>query len=131
MQESESSFNATGPTEVGFETTSADTPVHQQFGVSVVGKTCGVYGQGTSGTQGDRRRAPPGIGVLGRGTAVVVHGTSFTVSDADIVDCNNFATDAEALGVVGVNSSSAPDPVPPQHFKTERHDAPEVSLSTS
>jgi hypothetical protein len=125
MSESESSFNATGPSVVAFETTSADTPVLQQFGVSVAGTTCGVYGQGTTDAQADRRRAPFGIGVLGRGKAVGVHGTSFRVTEDNTVDFA-FTTNSEALGVVGVNSSFAPDPTPPQHYKTERYDSPAV-----
>src|SRR6516225_5782908 len=81
MSEGSDSFNATGPTLVAFETTSADVPVLQQFGVSVVGTNCGVYGQGTDGDQKDRHRAPAATGVFGRGDTHGVYGISGSVDD--------------------------------------------------
>lgn len=69
------SFNATGGTVVTFETTSVPQAL-QQFGVSVVGTTCGVYGQGTAGHQKDRRTAPTGTGVFGSGDRQGVYGDS-------------------------------------------------------
>jgi hypothetical protein len=63
------SFTAGGTdiagTAVAFETGSVDVPVRAGFGVSVVGSTCGVYGQGTGGPQQDKRKAPDGTRVFG------------------------------------------------------------------
>jgi hypothetical protein len=108
MPEGADSFNATGPTVVAFETTSADTPVLQQFGVSVVGTACGVYGQGTSGPQKDRRSSPSGTGVYGRGDTQGVFGISLSVEDNNTPD---FGTEplSEAFGVVGVSGSERGD----------------------
>jgi len=108
MPEGADSFNATGPTIVGFETTSADTPVKQQFGVSVVGTKCGVYGQGTSGAQMERRSAPFGTGVLGRGDTQGVLGVGFSVDEDNTPDLGG----TEAFGVVGVNTSSSKGDAP-------------------
>lgn len=105
MADYESSFNATGPTVVAFETTSDDTPVAQAFGASVVGKTCGVYGQGTFDAQSDRRSAPMGTGVLGRGDAHGVYGISSRVT-AENTPSFDFLANQEALGVVGVNAGN-------------------------
>jgi hypothetical protein len=110
MADYESSFNATGPTVVAFETTSNDTPVQQEFGVSVVGKTCGVYGQATTGAQMDRRTAPAGTGVFGRGGNQGVYGISEAV---DVDNTPDFLAAGPDLfgrfGVVGVSTKHIVD----------------------
>ena len=105
MSEGSDSFNATGPTLVAFETTSADVPVLQQFGVSVVGTNCGVYGQGTDGDQKDRHRAPVATGVFGRGDTHGVYGISGSVDDDNTPDFTDQPILDEAIGVVGVSGS--------------------------
>jgi hypothetical protein len=114
MTDSDSSYNATGPSIVAFETTSADTPVHQQFGVSVVGTKCGVYGQGTSGAQKDRRVAPLGAGVCGRGDTEGVYGIGVeqgvlgvSASVDDNGDTPDFGSSLASggMGVIGISGA--------------------------
>jgi hypothetical protein len=108
------SFNATGPTVVAFETLSTSAPVNQTFGVSVVGDRCGVYGQQAT-TQRDRRIAPVGAGVLGRGEGYGVYGISFTISESNTPDYGRFA----GIGVFGVSDSVG-------SFGTGRSDFPAI-----
>jgi hypothetical protein len=103
MPTSADSFNATGPTIVGFETTSADVPVLQAFGTSVVGTTCGVYGQATAGPQKDRRNAPPGTGVLGSGDTQGVLGVGFPVTSDNTPDFSSLGPFG-SFGVAGVSA---------------------------
>jgi hypothetical protein len=132
MSSGADSFNATGPTVVAFETTSADTPVLQSFGVSVVGTICGVFGQATNGAQKDRRQAPSGTGVYGTGELQGVLGTGFTVGEDDTPDFG--ASPApEPFGVLGVNSAQHGDA--PAIFgdnnilRTDMRKFPNVSLA--
>jgi hypothetical protein len=78
MASEDSSFNASGPTAVAFETITG--PEDRAFGVSVVGNVCGVFGQGVRGVaEGgvdpqDDRTSPRGTGVLGLGDFHGVYG---------------------------------------------------------
>jgi hypothetical protein len=98
------SFEATGDwTEVAFETTSESIPVGQDFGVSVVGSKCGVYGQGTTGAQLHRKIVPQGTGVIGRGDVHGVYGIGSTVTEAETPD---FSLGVQPIGVVGVSDAT-------------------------
>jgi hypothetical protein len=102
---SEISFGARGETIVAFETTSTDDPVNVYFGVSVVGKTCGVYGQGTSGSQKDRRTTPFGTGVFGRGESYGVYALAGdSVREVEVPELRV----AGPIAVAGVNISDSP-----------------------
>jgi len=110
MSTGDTSFNATGPTSVGFETSSTDIPVNAAFGVSVVASKCGVYGQGTIHDQLDRRKSPLGTGVMGRGEMHGVYGITSDVTVDATPDFNSpdvtsrtSPTPPEPMGVVGVN----------------------------
>jgi hypothetical protein len=103
MAETEDSFSATGPTVVAFETLSTNTPVDQSFGVSVVGDQCGVYGQ-QAFSQRDRRTAPFGAGVFGRGEGYGVYGISHTISETDTPDISRNA----GIGIFSVSDRDKP-----------------------
>jgi hypothetical protein len=76
MAAQDSSFNASGPTVVAFETiTGAED---RAFGVSVVANVCGVFGQGAASPASpqDNRTSPTGTGVLGIGELHGVYGVA-------------------------------------------------------
>jgi hypothetical protein len=104
----EISFSATGPTPVAFETTSTKTPVEQAFGVSVVGARCGVYGQGAEHGQKDRKVAPGGTGVFGRGESHGVYGISYMIPEDETPGeffAKSLDSGSVSIGVIGVSDS--------------------------
>src|SRR4051794_38524601 len=100
MADTDTSYSATGPTVVAFGTLWTNVPVDQAFGVSVVGDRCGVYRQAAL-NQRDRRIAPIGPGVFGRGEGYGVYGISYTISEADTPDLGRNT----GIGVFGVSDS--------------------------
>jgi hypothetical protein len=97
------SFNSTGETVVAFET--INTRGTPDFGVSVIGATCGVYGQGTVAFR-DRRIAPSGTGVFGRGEAQGVYGVTEGVTEGGTPNFRD--SPSQGIGVVGVNQWNSP-----------------------
>jgi hypothetical protein len=108
----EKDFGATGPTNVAFETLSTNIPVDQEFGVSVVGSRCGVYGQATTHGQKDRQGAPSGTGVFGRGESFGVYGISYNIPEDNTPKPFLSSSSGEpnvSIGVVGVSDRGLSD----------------------
>jgi hypothetical protein len=101
MASEDSSFNASGPTVVAFETITG--PGDRSFGVSVSGSVCGVYGQGVQGNNQNDQITPGGTGVLGVGDTHGVYGAT------NFVDIATEAPDfgpMPGMGVIGINQTA-------------------------
>jgi hypothetical protein len=121
-------------TVVAFETGSVEVPVKASFGVSVVGSTCGVYGQGTGGPQQNRRKAPEGTGVLGKGDSYGVYGVHNSVPEFEIPDFSEYTGLAASIAVVGINSDAETAPAvfgDNNILKSDIDDHPEVRSAIS
>jgi hypothetical protein len=101
MASEDSSFNASGPTIVAFETITG--PADRSFGVSVSGSVCGVYGQGTEGDNQNDQITPQGTGVLGVGDTHGVYGATGFVDIA--TEAPDFGA-GPGMGVIGINQTA-------------------------
>jgi hypothetical protein len=103
MASKDSSFNASGPTVVAFET--IDTGP-RSFGVGVEGNQVGVHGEGMASPQGSRAVSVLAVGVHGRGDHYGVYGVAGTIKSEDAPELI-LASPQGAIGVIGVSAGGA------------------------
>jgi hypothetical protein len=102
MASEDSSFNASGPTVVAFETINAGP---RAFGVGVQGSQCGVHGEGMASSQGSRAVSISAVGVHGRGDFYGVYGVAGTIKSGDAPDLAS--SPSHPIGVMGVSDEGA------------------------
>jgi hypothetical protein len=106
MASYDSSFNATGPTVVAFETIDPPGPPPRTFGVGVNGSQVGVHGEGMATPLGTRAVSVSGIGAHGRGDFYGAYGVAGTIP------AENAPT---SLASRRSPSASSASPTPAQH----------------